>query len=182
MEISFLRIAQWQRDDPVHNLIQTRGIGSSAADGDHDDDDDDEARIASCVDALHTMHPDAPKCKMRAALDIRLRRFDALNRIFGLDEHDLNGKKKNINSVSAAAMYSLVTSRAIELHSGLSGVIPFFDMINHSMSPNLHLDFDGTTFQLIATRDIEACEELFVCYHDPNREWDEDVSDIVLIL
>jgi SET domain len=115
---------------------------------------------------------------MRAALDIRLRRFDGLNRIFALDEHDRKGANNNDNSplgrVSAAAMYSLVTSRAIELHSGLSGVIPFFDMINHSMSPNLQLEFDGTTFELQAIRDIIANEELFICYHDPNREWDED--------
>lgn len=149
------------------------------------------------------MHPDAPKYKMNAALYIRLKRFDGLNRIFGL-EHDDDLKAKNSGPllVSAAAMYSIVTSRAIELHDGLSGVgdfdiclkrlfyfiysrssthisycyqvIPFFDMINHSTSPNLQLKFDGATFELHATRDIQANEELFICYLDPNREWDED--------
>jgi SET domain len=172
---SINRFSQWQRDDPIHNLIRKYDVAGSA-------DYDDEA-IASCVDELHAMHPYAPKHKMKAALYIRLMRFDGLNRIFGLErmKHDDALKlDKNISGsttpqlVSAASMYSIVTSRAIELHNGLSGVIPFFDMINHSMSPNLVLKFDGSTFELHATRDIQANEELFICYHAPNRQWDED--------
>jgi hypothetical protein len=57
-------------------------------------------------------------------------------------------------------MYGLLISRAIEFGDQSSGVIPCFDMINHSPIPNLGLAFDGSYFEMIALRSIAKDEEV----------------------
>ena len=151
-------ISQWQRSDPYYKLLQD---GHSW---------EDEKAIVSVVDELHAMNPDAPKTKLKAAVDLRLRRFDGLRKLFDLDK-------------SAAAMEALLCSRAIDLDDGISAIIPMFDMINHSPTPNLALDFDGSNFELRALRPICKDEELFICYFGGNSEsvWDEDSAVWALI-
>jgi hypothetical protein len=144
-------MSQWQRDDPYYRLLQggTTWKGAEAID--------------ACVEEMLTMNPDCPKAKLSAAIDLRLRRFGGLQKIFDLDS-------------SAAVMDALLASRAIELGDGVTGVIPMFDMINHSDCPNLALSFDGTNFELIALRKIVKDEELFLSYYDTKEatKWDED--------
>ena len=58
-----------------------------------------------------------------------------------------------------------------------------FDMINHSMEPNVGLSFDGSKFFLYALHDIYEGEELLVCYTNPSEqlEWDEDTAMSTLL-
>ena len=152
-------ISQWQRDDPVQKLYAN---DVSWADGD---------ALSTCVDELHEMLPDVSKYKLRAAVEIRLRRLDELKRVFGF---------RGANSIS---MHGILLSRAIDLGEGVTGLIPMFDMLNHSDQPNLAMSFDGSNFELLAVRDIENGEELFVSYRDTNGndEWDEDSAVWALV-
>lgn len=109
-----------------------------------------------CVKELKTdFIPQAGLLQIRAAVDIRLRRFEEMKEILGLDE-------------TSSTMYGFVTSRAIDLGDGVSAIIPMFDMVNHSADPNLVLSFikETDTFELRARRDIFAGEELFLSYQD----------------
>ena len=146
-------ISQWQRNDPFYRLLQEGYTWK------------DEDAIKAVVNELHAMNPDLPKTKLNAALDLRLRRSDGLQTLFGLDK-------------STAAMEGLLCSRAIDLDDGITAVIPMFDMINHSQDPNIALIFDGNNFELRALRPIIKDEELFLCYFGgkPLNEWDEDES------
>lgn len=126
---------------------------------------DDQKSIVECVAKLKKdFLPDDDPLQIRAAVDIRLRRFGELKKIYGLDESD-------------SLMYGIVTSRAIELADGFSAVIPMFDMVNHSMDPNLilSLDWEGEMLDLKATRRIKKGDEMFICYHDeenPDKEFE----------
>jgi hypothetical protein len=147
-----LWISQWQRTDTMQRVYAS---GVSWRDGD---------AVSSCVEDLHQMLPDLSKYKLSAAVDLRLRRFEELKKIFQLDD-------------AVGSMYGILISRAIDLGNGVVGVIPMFDMINHSEDPNLALSFDGQNFELWALRDISEGEELFLCYtgEDTKGEnWDED--------
>jgi hypothetical protein len=147
-----LWISQWQRSDTMQRVYAS---GVSWRDGD---------AVSSCVEDLHQMLPDVSKYKLNAAVDLRLRRFEELKKIFQLDD-------------AVGSMYGILISRAIDLGNGVVGVIPMFDMINHSEDPNLALSFDGQNFELWALRDVSEGEELFLCYtgEDSKREnWDED--------
>jgi hypothetical protein len=72
-----------------------------------------------------------------------------------------------------------------------TGIIPMFDMINHSVVPNIGLSFDGSNFELIALREIDENEEFFICYtreisslehdNDSLSSWDEDSAVWTLI-
>ena len=136
-------ISQWRRDDPMHRLYVS-GVASC-----------DENAISATADELKSIMPQLSHLKLRASLAIRLGRMEGHRNIVGLSE-----------DTSTSEMYSLVSSRAIELdgQTGLTGIIPFYDMINHSLHPNLHLDYDGEVFELFANRDIDAGEELFLTY------------------
>lgn len=144
-------MSQWQRDDPYYRLLQGGATWKDA-----------EA-IEACVEEMSTMNPDCPKPKLRAAVDLRLRRFDGLQKIFDLDS-------------SAAVTDALLASRVIELGDGITGVIPMYDMFNHADCPNLALSFDGTNFELFALRKIVKDEELFLSYYDTKEaaNWNED--------
>ena len=120
---------------------------------------DDEKSIIKCVAELKKDYlPDEDPLKIRAAVDIRLRRFGELKEIYGLDDAD-------------SSMFGIVTSRAIDLGDGTSAVIPMFDMVNHSMDPNLVLsiDMEEGMFDLKATRQIKEGEEMFICYQDEDN-------------
>jgi hypothetical protein len=145
-------ISQWMRSDPVQKLFEQDSVSWENSDA-----------TSVCVDELNAMLPDASKYKLNAAVDLRLRRLAGLQKIFGLEDP------------RATAMYSSLSSRAIELGQGITGVIPMFDMVNHSPCPNLALSFNGEKFDLFALRDIQKDEELFICYNEDNElEWDED--------
>jgi len=64
-------------------------------------------------------------------------------------------------------MYSVLGSRALDLGDDIVGVVPYYDMINHSLDPNMEFHFNGDTgnFELYSSRRIEEGEELFICYH-----------------
>ena len=145
-------ISQWMRSDPVQKLFEQDGVSWENYDA-----------TSACADELNAMLPDASKDKLNAAVDLRLRRLAGLQKIFDLDDP------------RATAMYGILSSRAIELGPGVTGVIPMFDMVNHSTQPNLALSFNGENFEMFALRDIQKDEELFICYNEDNElEWDED--------
>jgi hypothetical protein len=144
-------ISQWQRRDPMQNMYE-RGISWQ-----------DESAIDNCAKALQKLLPDASESKLRAAVHIRLGRMNELKQVYGLADSDL-------------AMCGVVISRAIELGNGIVGVIPMFDMVNHSKNPNLGLHFNGEEFGLCALCDIAEGEEFFLRYDSqPDAEnWDEN--------
>jgi hypothetical protein len=104
--------------------------------------------IQKAVRDLQVILPQADRLKLQAAVDLRLRRLDALKRMYDL------------NDVPVDTLYGLLISRAVELGDGNAGVIPMFDMINHNPVPNLSLSFDGENFELVALRDIAENEEV----------------------
>lgn len=117
---------------------------------------DDEKIIIKCIAELKKDYlPDEDPLKIRAAIDIRLRRFAELKELYGLADTE-------------SSMFGIVTSRAIDLGDGTSAVIPMLDMVNHSMNPNLSLsiDFEDRMMDMKATRRIEKGEEMFICYQD----------------
>jgi hypothetical protein len=153
-------ISQWMRSDPVQKLFEQDGVPWGNSD----------AATSACVDELSAMLPDVSKYKLKAAVDLRLRRLAGLQKIFDLEDP------------RATAMYCILSSRAIELGQGVTGVIPMFDMVNHSPRPNLALSFNGEHFELFALRDIQKDEELFLCYNeDDTMEWDEDIAVWTLV-
>lgn len=144
-------IRQWQRSDPLQSQLEKATTWR------------DEPGVLKCLDELSEMVPDVSKTKLRVAIEMRLGRFEELRKIYDLNE-------------STGSMYGLVTSRAMELGDGISAILPMFDMLNHSLEPNLALSFDGDKFDLWATRDITKGEELFVSYSDleSNSALEED--------
>ena len=121
----------------------------------------DNDRISACVQELQKMIPGLDEHEIRAAVDIRIRRYHELRDIFKLDE-------------SFGTIYGILISRALELGDGTVGVIPMFDMINHSKDPNLVLRYgEEGAFELIARRKIKSGEEFFLSYQDEDIESDE---------
>eukprot|EP00521_Asterionellopsis_glacialis_P006415 CAMPEP_0195285292 /NCGR_PEP_ID=MMETSP0707-20130614/3180_1 /TAXON_ID=33640 /ORGANISM="Asterionellopsis glacialis, Strain CCMP134" /LENGTH=447 /DNA_ID=CAMNT_0040344765 /DNA_START=216 /DNA_END=1559 /DNA_ORIENTATION=+ len=185
-------ISQWQRDDIVYNLFQNNVQWN------------DEDCITHAAQQLNDQlqGDDTTYYKIRAALQLRLKRFQDLQENYpklrqpppqpttplggGRDDNDNKDHQDNPPPsfvVSPSSMYAILCSRAIDLGDGITGVLPMFDMINHSFQPNLALMFDGENFELFATRSIEAGEELFLCYtphYQPSSSssssssWDED--------
>ena len=144
-------IEQWQRNDPMQRMFK-KGISWK-----------DEDAVNDGVKELQKSLPDVPDYKLRAAVHIRLGRMEELQRLHGMSDDDLE-------------MYGTLISRAIEIGDGVIGVIPMFDMINHSRKPNLGLHFNGKEFGLCALRDIQDGEEFFLCYGkvDNGDGWDEN--------
>ena len=132
-----LWISEWFRDDPMQRLHESSVQWNDAA------------AVQKCVNELQAMVPEADSLTLTAAVDLRLRRLNALKKLYDVGEVPL-----------LDAMYGLVLSRAIELGDGIAGVIPMFDMINHSCQPNLALDFDGVAFEMVALRDVAQDEEV----------------------
>lgn len=69
---------------------------------------------------------------------------------------------------------SIITSRKFGFYSAenskMTACIPFGDMLNHSFTPNVTVQYDQSTndFRFLTTRDINPGEELLQCYgrHD----------------
>ena len=142
-------ISQWNRDDPVHGLFRDNVRA------------DDEDAVLGAVGRLREMLP-LPGWMFRGALAIRLGRLEAHRSLLGLAD-----------DVRTSEMYSVLGSRAMDLGDGITGVMPFYDMINHSLRPNLSLDCEGEWFELYANCDVDAGEEVFLCYtklDDPMTE------------
>lgn len=132
-----LWVSQWQRDDPMHHLHE-KGVRY-----------DESAKIEECVSELSSMLPEAEPLKLNAAVDLRLRRLNALKNLYNVQHVPELDK-----------WYSLLISRAVEVGDGMAACIPMFDMINHNSEPNLGLAFDGSHFELFACRDIQENEEV----------------------
>jgi hypothetical protein len=149
-----LWIDQWQREDPFQELLESGGSFQ------------DEELILKYVNKMHRASPDVPRNKIFAAVDLRLRRIQEMKKLYDLDD------------IESIAMLGVLTSRAMALGDGITGVLPMFDMINHSTDPNLGLSFQDGNFELIALRDLKEDEELFVNYMhrdgESNAEWNED--------
>ncbi len=141
-------IKQWKRDDPVSRLFASGVISS------------DEKSVSSVADQLQEMLPELNQLHIQAALQIRLQRFERQKKMYGLEFKSDDAKKQ------FAEMYSILGSRALDLGNDIVGVLPMYDMVNHSLDPNLGFYFDGTIFQLFTLRDITKGEELFLCYNE----------------
>ena len=134
----------------------------------------DEEEVLTCVEDLSRMLPDVSKTKLRVAVEMRLGRFEELKTIFNL-QNDV---------VGASKMFGVLTSRAIELGDGILGILPAFDMINHSDEPNLAMEYRESMFHLWALKEIPDGEELFVSYKDRSASssgWDENDAVWMLV-
>ena len=133
----------------------------------------DEEEVLSCVEDLSKMLPDVSKTKLRVAVEMRLGRLEELKTIFDLKD-----------DAGASKMFGLLTSRAIELGDGIVGILPAFDMINHSDEPNIGMEYREGMFQLWALKEISDGEELFVSYKDRSASssgWDENDAVWMLV-
>jgi len=151
-------ISEWKRDDPTYRLFRSNAKPYQ-----------DEA-ISTAANELNSIMPDLPNLNLRAGLAIRLSRLDAERFAFCLND-----------DAETSAMYALLGSRAIELDGLLAGVIPFHDMINHSLDPNLTVEFNGEWLELFTERKIEKGEELFLCYTKIDDKMDENSALWALI-
>ena len=137
---------------------------------------------------------------IQAAVSIRLSRVEEQFRAVGLlPEGDEKNNDDDITTDpidlrKALDLYSLITSRSIELdrETGMIGVLPFYDLCNHCLDPNLALEYvenDGDRsnggddsgqintdgfYTIYARRHIEAGEELYFRYTDLNESMDEN--------
>jgi hypothetical protein len=148
-------ISQWKRDDPTYNLFQKNP-------------DVFEDIIDDTVDELMALAPYMPKLLIKAALNIRLGRWKEQQKVFPLK-----------NDTETSDMYALLGSRAAALDDDTVGIIPFHDMLNHSLDhanvgmdlcvlsneehDNHKNDMEGY-IELYVNRPVEKGEELFICY------------------
>ena len=144
-------ISQWNRDDPAYRLFASNAKSYQ------------EDAINGTAIELNSMMPDLPILYLRAALAIRLGRLDEERRIFDLND-----------DIETSSLYSVLSSRVIELDELLVGAIPFHDMINHSLDPNVSLEFNGESIELFLNRKVGNGEELFLRYTDIDEELNEN--------
>lgn len=151
-------INEWQRDDPMSRLFES---DVTSADIDI---------ISQTATELNEMVPELSHQHTEAALHIRLQRFEEEEKFFW-SKHSRNRKrnttKTSSDSLARRKMYSVLGSRACDLGDDIVGVVPYYDMINHSLDPNMEFQINGETdnFELYSSRRIEEGEELFICYH-----------------
>lgn len=128
--------------------------------------------ISETANKLHGMVPDIPLYKILAAIHIRLEQYEQFKKLLSDPE-----------STQTATLYSTLCSRTLGITDTITGVVPFHDMINHSFEPNLCLDIsdDGSHMELVALKDVEPGEELFLCYTTVGREYDEDAAVWMLV-
>lgn len=142
-------ICQWNRDDPILRLFED---GVQPSDGE---------RISAVADELKSMLPELSQLELQAAIQIRLQRFEEHRSIF------FNDNSNSFSRQEIARMYAILGSRALDLGDDINGVVPMYDMINHSLDPNLVFAInEDYNLQLFASRDIYAGEELFLCYNN----------------
>jgi hypothetical protein len=195
-------IDQWNREDPMHeaymqmsSILKIASKSSSSSNSSSRNQQDDlpeyqmmmEELICSTATKIQRMMPHLNEKHLQAAVSIRLSRLDQHFRSLGLVEDD------SIDLDQALRLYSLITSRAIELDSDTTAVLPLYDLANHSLKPNLGLEYvendgndgnggnDGNEngvdssgfYSIFARRDITAGSELFFRY----TKFDEAMDD-----
>jgi len=142
-------ISAWQRDDPVQSILFQSKFSTVH---------DDESIFDNCVQDMQNLLPRSAsgpsKAAIERALTVRIGRMKELQTLFEMTDEQV-------------AMCGLLTSRSISLGPtcGHSGVIPFLDMVNHSTRrSNVSLRKTKSVYELYATRNVDAGEELFMCY------------------
>lgn len=194
-------IGHWHRNDPMHDAYLAMDKILASPDSTlpeygmmYED------LICSTAQKLKTMMPHLNEKHIQAAVSIRLSRAEEQFRAVGLlPEGDEKNNDDDITTDpidlrKALDLYSLITSRSIELdrETGMIGVLPFYDLCNHCLDPNLALEYvenDGDRsnggddsgqintdgfYTIYARRHIEAGEELFFRYTDLNEPMDEN--------
>lgn len=134
-------IQTWQRDDVLHEML-CKGTQPS-----------DVPALERAADALHQIMPDLNVLTIQAALSMRLATFQRLQSLVR-DRHD----------AQLANLYSLISSRALQIDKDVTGVVPLHDMVNHSLQPNLEIVLQEDCIQLVTVREIAPSEELFLQY------------------
>ena len=183
-------IDQWNRCDPMHDAYLKMGAILRIA---HNDNKDElpkyrmmmEELICSTATQINNMMPHLDQKHLQAAVSIRLSRLEEHFRLLGFVDDD------SVDLDEALKLYSLITSRAIELDSdaGETAVLPFYDFANHALCPNLGLErvendrnsnvagIESRGFySIFARRDIAAGEELFFRYTKFEEPMDDNVA------
>lgn len=158
-------IRQWQRDDPAHRLIRSVALH-----------DDAQALEATAKDLNKLMMPSSSELSplaLQAALSIRLERFHRHQQIARRKSNDDDDEEVHSHDEDFANMYSLVGSRVAGLGDDISGVIPFHDMVNHSLDPNVCMSLHEDHVELYCTRDIQNGEEILLQYTKADEPMDE---------
>lgn len=141
-------ISQWQRDDPTYRLFC-----SNANTGDEDLID------SISLELKRNFAPYLNELHIKAALLIRLLRLEEERQVIPLNDDS-----------ETSGMYALLGSRAVAIDDDITGVIPFHDMINHSLEPNLSMTYTPTDhIEIYANRKIDKGQELFLCYTKLNK-------------
>ena len=153
-------IEQWQRDDPILKLFESGVLFT------------DEEAVSVASKELHKMLPELSELFIQAAIQIRLQRFQEHEKIFLRQKNHDDNKKASI-----ARMYAILGSHALDIGDDITAVVPMYDMINHSLNPNLGFFFNGESFEIFALHNITRGEELFFCYNKieeiENEGWTE---------
>lgn len=147
-----LWMEQWMRDDPTYELFASNPKLR----------DEDTDKISAAVDDLLVMMPFLSREYLIAALSFRVGRFEEQRLLVGLED-----------SSETSALYAMVGSRATRRHGAGISVIPFHDMINHSLNPNLSIVDDEEGVKILTDRNIEEGEELLICYTRTAHSLDE---------
>ena len=163
-------IEQWNRCDPMHDAYLKMGpILKIVGNGSPEHQMMMEELIGDTATKIQEMMPHIDEKYLQAAISIRLSRLEQHFRLLGFEDDS------TIDLVEALRLYSLITSRAIELDSDTTAVLPFYDLANHNLDPNLGLEYvenDGDAngvesagfYSIFARRDIAAGSELFFRY------------------
>jgi len=141
-------ISQWQRDDPTYKLFCSNTKAS------------DEGQIdATCSELKLSFAPYLDEMNIKAALLIKILRLQEERQVIPLKDDS-----------ETSSMYALLGSRAVALDDHLTGIIPFHDMINHSLDPNLSLAYTSDHYiDIYANREVQKGQELFLCYTKLNN-------------
>jgi len=182
-------INQWNRCDPMHeaylemdSILRVAGAGSNKGQQSLPEYDMMfEELMCRTAKKIKDMMPHLNEKHLQAAVSIRLSRLEEHFRVLGF-------VKKEVDLKEALELYSIITSRAIELDgdSGVTAVLPFFDLLNHNLNPNLSLEFIENDepegfgsrgfYCLKARQGIQAGDELFVRYTNLSEKMDENAA------
>ncbi len=97
----------------------------------------------------------------QVGLDEEQRRiiWDLHDQFVDVAKFNPNGDKKRLLGI-------IKTNAYLSTDMGGLGLYPIISRFNHSCTPNIGYGFDGWQVRMYTTRDIEAGEELTVCYSD----------------
>lgn len=86
--------------------------------------------------------------------------------IWDLHDQFVDVAKFNPNGDEKRLLGIIKTNAYLSTDMGGLGLYPIISRFNHSCTPNVGYGFDGWQVRMYTTRDIEAGEELTVCYSD----------------